>query len=160
VVLAGFGRRAAAFAIDAVLIAFGLSSLLTAIIAAITNTPEDAYWVGFAIGYTFPLWAPILSAVVLPALFAFSHWVAGGRSPGKAILGIAVRDAGDAGRVPLARLLKRELYRGVMFTLLVVPSLFDHGAAVLDEWERTRHDMAADTIVVREPLATLRRQHA
>jgi hypothetical protein len=103
--VAGFGRRAIAFAIDTMLVVvvlvlwMGVSDLLPL-------TGEDMYWIWFLIGFFFFITLPLFFAIALPVSFAASARVAGGRTLGKIVTGTAIRtDAGAAvgfGRVSSA----------------------------------------------------------
>ena len=154
--LAGFGRRALAFGVDAVLIPFGLLLALGEIAEAFRI---DGYWLGFLIGFAFPVSFPLIVGLVLPSLCALSTFAGRGRTPGKALLGIAVRSADDGGPVGFGRLLRREISRGIRL-ILVIPSLLDHGAALRDDRAQTAHDRGARTIVVRTRGRAVRRMRS
>jgi uncharacterized RDD family membrane protein YckC len=145
-VLAGFGRRAVAFAVDAPLTFVALNLLVGAFVSA-----EDAYWVAFAFGYYAWITFPALFVGLLPPVFAGVQALTGGRTPGRALVGIAVRDP-DGARLPFGRLLKREAFRGLMLAPLFVLALFDWLAGVRHPYRQTWHDRVADTHVIRAPL--------
>jgi len=145
--VAGFGRRAIAFAIDTMLVLvvlvlwMGVSDLLPL-------TGEDMYWIGFLIGFFFFITLPLFFAIALPVSFAASARVAGGRTLGKIVTGTAIRtDAGAA--VGFGRVFKREWARGWLVVAFGIPAVVDHLAAVRDPQRRTWHDRAASTVVLR-----------
>jgi len=105
---------------------------------------------GLPIGYFWFISLPVYACLVLPFTFGIAEMFSGGRTAGKALLGIAVRDA--SGR-PATRkqLFSREFNRGLGFLLLVVPFFVEHLSMLRDPHKRTGHDRHANTIVVRQP---------
>jgi uncharacterized RDD family membrane protein YckC len=143
---AGFLRRALASLIDNVLVVLALSLLLELFAKAIGD--DDGYWTGFLIGYFFYLSIPLIAAYWGFTLAAWT-WMGRGQSPGKKVMGIGVRDAASGQRVGLGRLLRRELFRGLLAVLLLLPLLVDGLSALWSEDGRTWHDRVAGTTVVR-----------
>ena len=142
---ASFARRALASLIDTALVLFTLN-LLLGLVARLWG--DDGYWTGFLVATFFYLSVPAI-AVYWGFTLAAWHWLGKGQSPGKKVAGIAVRDAGSAGLVGFPRLLRRELFRGLLAVLLLLPLLADGLSALWDDDRRTWHDKVADTTVIR-----------
>jgi uncharacterized RDD family membrane protein YckC len=140
--LSGFGKRVIALLLDNVLILGTLGAFPT-----IFLSPDEQYWFGFALGAFFFLTIPVL-AFTWAMTFALSEWLFSGRTVGKAVVGIAVRDVDDHGRVAFRRLLDREISRAVLAVLLFVPFLIDGLAALRNADQQTWHDRTARTVVV------------
>jgi uncharacterized RDD family membrane protein YckC len=144
VALAGFGRRSIAFGLDTALVC----GLLILLMTLLPLNGEDWYWIGFLLAYFFYLVIPLFFVVVLPLAFAASARAAGGRTPGKVLVGAAIRAAGDSGRVGFWQLFRRERSRGWKVALLFVPAVADHLAALRNPLRQTWHDRAGGTVVV------------
>ena len=142
---ASFPRRALALIIDDVLVAASLMYLLVGLALLIG---DDGYELGLLIGLSWFISIPAFG-VYWALMFALSEWVSQGRTPGKALLGIAVRNAADGRRPTLGQLLNRELRRMLYMLFLVVPFFLDGLAALRDPRGQTWHDRRTDTIVSR-----------
>ena len=144
---ASFFRRAFAFVVDNVLVLCVLYALLGLFA---WSTGDNGYWTGFLLAYFFYLSIPVI-VLYWSLAFALLEWIPRGRSPGKALCGIAVREAESGGTVGLPRLVKRELFRGLLALLLFVPLIVDGLAALWRPRHETWHDKVAGTAVVRLP---------
>ena len=142
---ASFARRALASLIDDALVLFTLNLLLSLVAAWMG---DDGYWTGFILAYVFFLSVPAI-AVYWGFTLAAWHWLGKGQSPGKKVMGIAVREAQSGGSAGFRRLLGRELFRALLAVLLLLPLLADGLSALWDEDRRTWHDKVANTTVIR-----------
>jgi uncharacterized RDD family membrane protein YckC len=84
--------------------------------------------------------------------FALCEWLTGGRTVGKVLVGIAVRDAVDGGRPRLGQLFRWELARALYALSLGVPFVLDALAALRDPHAQTWHDRRAGTVVLARRL--------
>jgi uncharacterized RDD family membrane protein YckC len=156
--LAGLGRRLIAFALDGGLAAGSFVLFFAAAFRLLPVSSDDWWWIGFVIGYLSPLIVPVFVVFLLPLPFAAAGWIGGGETPGKIVVGAAIRDDDlDYGLPGFRRLYGREFSRAWRL-LLVIPALVDHFGALTEPCRRTRHDLAAGTVVVRgrAPHALLR----
>jgi uncharacterized RDD family membrane protein YckC len=124
--------------------------------SAFALTGEDWYWIFFVIAFFIVLTVPAFIGVVLPIAFATAAGAAGGRTPGKALLGLSVRVAMTAEPPRFRTLLWRECVRGCFILVFGVVGLLDHLAAVGHPHRQTWHDRAAGTIVVARRERSLR----
>lgn len=120
---AGWWRRVFALVLDAVVVGIALS--------AIDRTTG----------------APLDDIVLAPAYFAVFPAVAGGITPGKAALGIAIRRV-DGTTIGLVRSLWRVLSMWLLW-VTVVGAIVDVVLAGADEKRQSVHDKLAGTIVLR-----------
>lgn len=149
----GFARRSLALIVDDALVFVSLPILLT-LVGSLTGA--DGYWIGFALGYFFYLTIPVI-ALFWALAFVLSEWLTGGRTVGKALVGVAVRNADDGGRPRLGQLFARELTRVFYVLLLGIPFVLDGLAALRDPRGQTWHDRHSGTVVlrVRKPVGRL-----
>jgi uncharacterized RDD family membrane protein YckC len=141
---ASVGRRAVAYVVDSVLVLCSTGWLFGLLASALG---DDGYWTGYLLVYFWYLTLPAIALYWALAL-AVSGALNAGRTPGKALVGIAVRDAATGGRAGLGQLLGRELLRGFYALLLLLPLAADALSALWHPERRTWHDRSAGTVVV------------
>jgi uncharacterized RDD family membrane protein YckC len=143
--LASWGRRAAAFLVDA---AVFIAAIVPVIVwAASTEDPatgeiEDG-----------PALLLGLEILFLPSLY---HWLMlgiWGATLGKMALGIAVRRGEDAAPIGMARALGR-VASAFLLGILTLPILLSYLWPLWDQRNQTLHDKMANTIVVRRTRAS------
>ena len=135
--LATFGRRLGAFAIDNTLV---FAAALVPVGFGLVSGSDAA---AFAI-------MMLLGLVVLPTYFIMCDALCGGRTVGKALVGIAVTRL-DGSQAGIGQSVGRELSRLMMF-VFGITAYADHLLALGRE-TRTVHDRLAGTIVVARPVS-------
>ncbi len=144
--LAGRGRRFTATLIDAVLV-----PVVAILIMLVTGVLEHASdWSQSAMPFVRILLLGVASYVVLNLYLLWTR----GQTVGKAIMGIAIVDAKDGGRVPIWRLFIRGLFFPTLYMIVLIPfialiPLIDQGLIFLKQ-RRTGHDWICRTAVVRK----------
>ena len=139
VVYAPYPRRAAAWLIDV--------SLLSAAL------------IGIGVGVRYAFLSPhersqsgqgpeILLVPFMPLYGALCHRYRHGQTLGKRALGISVRDV-SGGPISLGQALGRAYLRSVLFVFLYVPWILDSLWPLWQSDNRSLHDLAASTVVVR-----------
>jgi RDD family/Membrane domain of glycerophosphoryl diester phosphodiesterase len=133
-------RRAAAFALDLVLLLAGL--LLVVFVGATIANAEEANWVGL-------MWV----VVVAPLYFALYHAFGGpeggpGATPGQHELGLCLRDIGTGERLRLRGALLRS-YGGLLAAVSVLPLTVDLLGFLAKGGGRAWHDELFRSVVVR-----------
>lgn len=125
---ASWGRRFAAWSIDAVLI------------VVLATAPSLAVPGYFALG----------ALLVVPPVYVVG-FTGGprGQTPGKRLLGIAVRHRESLGRLGYGAAFARWLVTAVLWWLFVVPALIDALWPLFDRENRALHDRAAGSVVIR-----------
>jgi hypothetical protein len=136
---APFRRRLAAWLIDILVLAAGLSLV---------------FLVGLSIGAdTEILWVmAVWLGLIAPLYFSLYHAYGTGATPGQLELRVGIRDAETGDLVGLGRALARA-YGGVLAALLVLPLLADLAAWLGSKDGRALHDRVSRMTTVRIPLA-------
>jgi uncharacterized RDD family membrane protein YckC len=140
VTLASWGRRAAARVIDAFIVLILFAALGTAL-----GVAADDPWTGVAAG--------ILGFYLLePLYYAIFHGTKRGATPGKQLLGIAVRRAD--GRPHGFGLAAGRAWLAWLFSWIPAMPLVDYLWPLWDAQNQTLHDKCVGTIVVRTHAAS------
>jgi uncharacterized RDD family membrane protein YckC len=141
---AGFASRAVAFVTDAVI--FGASHALIAwtIVQVATLLARPS------LGDRLGPWIVTIGGVVLAVAYSVVSWSWFGRTPGKALLGLAVTTQDGA---PLGVL--RSLLRFVGYLLSTIPLGAGFLWILIDDHRRGWHDHLAGTRVVYRPSARI-----
>ena len=143
----GFWRRAAAFAIDAIIIFVVVHFLLLTVVVAMLighMTPDE--WSGLITygGPFFLIYASAASLVTKFSYFVYFHG-AGGRTPGKMVMGLRVKPFGGGSMTfGLAFL------RFVGYLISLLPFYLGFLWVAVDGRKRGWHDYIAGTVVVYE----------
>lgn len=141
-VLARWGRRAAALVLDGMILA---SVVLTTILVA--GVPLEDVNTTVLEGDT----VTVLLLFVVPEAIYDTFFVGSrGQTPGKQVLGIKVVDATDQ-RSPIGyvRAFRRWLFTALLWALFTAPGVVDHLWPLRDARRQTLHDKLARSIVVR-----------
>lgn len=133
---AGWGRRFAAWAIDAILIS--LLTTVPSIVLFVAGPNRVTAIVGLALDGLMP--------VVYYVGFTGSSR---GQTPGKMALGIAVRHRASLGRLGYGRAFGRWLATAIFWVLLAVPALLDALWPLVDSENRAWHDLVSGSVVIR-----------
>lgn len=141
-VLASWGRRAAALLVDGLLLA---GVVVTTILVA--GVPMEDVNTTVLEGDTLTV---ILLFVVPEAIYDTFFVGSRGQTPGKQLLRIKVVDAGDQ-RTPIGfrRAFSRWLFTALLWGLFTVPGVLDHLWPLRDSRRQTLHDKLARCVVVR-----------
>ncbi|HEX2021927.1 MAG TPA: RDD family protein [Candidatus Thermoplasmatota archaeon] len=147
---AGVGRRAAAFAIDAIVVLLATWIVTAAAASAGLLRIPDAEIAGVRNDATGLLWLVSLLEMPVLLLYHTALEAATGRTPGKLLLGLRVR-AADGGRATLSDTFLRNLLRLLWVTPLGPAFIvLDWWALQSTELDQRLGDLAADAVVVDE----------
>ncbi len=140
-VLASWGRRAAALVLDGLILA---GVVLTTILVA--GVPVEDVNATVLEGDTFTV---LLLFVVPEAIYDTFFIGSRGQTPGKQVLGIKVVDGADQ-RTPVGyrRAFSRWLFTALLWALFTVPGVVDHLWPLRDARRQTLHDKLARSVVV------------
>lgn len=147
--VAGPAARSVAWAVDAVIQVSALA--VVAAFGALLGIGFGALGAGVAVGLG------LIALFLAQWLYgAFFEWWAGGRTPGKALLGLRVVRA-DGGPIDGRQALLRNLMRGAD----ALPFAYGVGVVVMavDPRQRRLGDLVADTMVVRTARSRLASEH-
>jgi uncharacterized RDD family membrane protein YckC len=138
---AGWGRRFAAWLADGCLtwIPLFVTAATTGAVVGDPNAVGDA---------TDELASGLIFVLGLPLIVLY-HTLLRGRTPGKRVLGIAVRDESTGAGIGYGRALGRVLMTAMLWVLLYVPGILDGLWPLWDSKRQSLHDKAAGTVVVR-----------
>lgn len=154
---AGVGKRAAAFALDAVAV-FALAWTATFVLAAVgwLRIPSVELLGGQNAAAGLMWLVSVLEVPVLLAYFTLFETFLG-RTPGKMLLGLRVARAEDGGRVDLGHCFLRNLIRLLWMTplapVVVAMLAIDVWSLGTTELDQRLGDLAAGTIVLDDRLA-------
>jgi uncharacterized RDD family membrane protein YckC len=137
VAYASWGRRLAAWILDYFIFAFLIVVPLT-----IWNPSGDAQ------GWLYFFFWPA-AVILFGTYFIGFHGGRRGQTPGKRLLGIAVRDEQTFQRIGYMRAFGRLMVTVVLWSFLWVPGILDALWPLWDSRKRSLHDRAVGSIVVR-----------
>lgn len=145
--LATWWQRVGALVLDLAVVGL-LSGVVVVAIArpSLQSQPDGGYRVSWTSG---TVTATLLFLLALTAYFTFLNGSRAGQTFGKAVLGIAVRDAVGGGQLGAARALVRSVTSGVLWYLAIVPWLLDGLWPLWDPRRQSLHDKTAGSVVVR-----------
>ncbi len=132
---AGWGRRFAAWLIDALLVGFLL--VVASIVIAVTTAVEAAGWLELV------LWVG-----AFPAYVTLCHGGQKGKTVGKAAVGIVVRREETYGRIGYTRAFGR-WFATFFLWVFVLPGILDGFSPLWNDRKQAWHDRAVGTVVVR-----------
>ena len=145
--LASWSQRVVALAVDLVAAGFLCAALVAAVSTPdVHSLPGGGYQVVWTSG---TVRATLLFFLLLTAYFTFTNGSGAGQTVGKALVGIAVRDAAGGGQIGAARGLARSAVTGALWYLAIVPWVLDGLWSLWDPRRQTLHDRAAGSVVVR-----------
>lgn len=145
--LASWSQRVVALAVDLVAAGFLCAALVAAVSTPdVHSLPGGGYQVVWTSG---TVRATLLFFLLLTAYFTFTNGSGAGQTVGKALVGIAVRDAVGGGPLGAARGLARSALTGALWYLAIVPWVLDGLWSLWDPRRQTLHDRAAGSVVVR-----------
>ncbi len=142
-VFASWGRRAAAVALDGLILALTISIAAVAGGMSLTELNEEAR--------TGSGMVALLFFIVPEALYDTLMIGSRNQTIGKRALGIAVVDAGGRGRIGYRRAFLRWVTTSIFWAFWLVPGILDHLWPLRDSRRQTWHDKLAGSVVVRTP---------
>jgi uncharacterized RDD family membrane protein YckC len=138
--LAPWGRRAAAYVLDSLVMTVPLLLVVVVVLASSPDEDSDA-WGLLAIGY--------LATIVLPFVyFTVLHGGPRGQTLGKRAVAIRVVDGDNGGSIGYGRAFGRYALVFV-FWIFVLPALIDYLWPLWDGKSQALHDKPVGSIVVR-----------
>lgn len=128
-----------------------VAGLLAAVaVAALTRPDVQSSGGGLEVHWTSgTVTATLLFVLALVAYFTFANGSRAGQTFGKAVLGIAVRDAAEGGQLGAARALVRSITTGALWYLAIGPWVLDGLWPLWDPRRQSLHDKTAGSVVVR-----------
>lgn len=146
-VLASWWQRFAAFVLD-----LALSGFCASLISSALSNPDvtSASSGGYSIVWNrATVTAVALTFLLVTGYFTFLNGSRRGQTLGKALLGIAARDATSYGQLGAGRALARSLTMVVLYLLAVVPWVLDGLWPLWDRRRQALHDKMARSVVIR-----------